>query len=352
MSGLTIPCVTPAHILHDLSDMVVTSPNKVTKRLNRLRVVCRAMKIDPEAWIATLKLAEEKNMTITLDEINEYITREQSQDYEETIEFGTGDVDDRVKKTIEAALTAGLNRDLTLYKITTGVMRRIWSRICKHYIFAPLVKSRDLLLVHKGGIAQRLVLLQHFPELSDEIKQYFGFGGDNDVNLLLNPAFPEFESYHKVLVEFVHANMLSLVGTFSNGNVATLAKKVKTIRPADLVDLDVVPAMRNHFKIYDSVDGNHLGYNKGSVVSYMDTSIVKSSVVVSNNDTLMFHDEVGRLAHFTLLRYKQSFRVGTALCGAELLDIAIPHRDEAKMINSYHHYKSGQWVSDLDLSNF
>jgi hypothetical protein len=75
-----------------------------------------------------------------------------------------------------------------------------------------------------------------------------------------------------------------------------------------------------------------------------------SSVYVSYNDTLKFTDQIGRLCHFTLLRYKKAFKVDNRLIGAELLDISIPYADEEKSIENFHHYKSEQWTHIVVLS--
>lgn len=339
MSGLTIPCVSPIQILADLTDCVTTTTSKVQKRLNRLRVVCDAMKMDPDMYISQLKIAEEKNMTVSDEEILDFINKPALLDEKYHFELSKDGVDDTVKKTIEAELTNRLNNnaDLAIYKITCGLMARIWKRISRHSILGPLVAQRDIILVHKGGIAQRLVLLNKFPHMKEQIEQYFGLGGDNDCNILMNPQIFDYDAIREILIEFVHSNMISLVGVLSCGTVDVRAHQIKDIHVGGL-DIPVESSKRNHFTIKPTANS-----------SYLDINVMRHGVFISYNDDLSFKDEIGRNVHFTLLRYKKAFLVGNRILGAEMLDISIPHKDEDKAVGHFHHYFTGQWITDIAL---
>lgn len=229
MTGIDIPCVSPQQILEDLTDCVTTCPMKVQKRLNRLRVVCRAMNMDPDVHLSTLILAEERNMSVSSDAILEYIYRPPCSQDDLMVEWMNEGYDDTIKKIIEAELTSRLNTDLTLYRITCGLALRIFKRVKRHSILGSLVEDRRILFIHKGGIAQRLVLVNSFPDYKDDIETYFGFGGDNDCNLFVDPELENYDEIRSLLVQFVHQQMMALVSTFSCGTVDVRAKQITSI---------------------------------------------------------------------------------------------------------------------------
>jgi hypothetical protein len=335
--SIELTFVSPKQILHDLEDCVTTSPLKVTKRLNRLRALCKMMKIDPDAYISRLVVAEEKNMVVTNEQINEFLQHEITNTDSRVTFAPDREIDDTVKKVIEAELTAKLNKDLTLYKITCNLTHRLTKRISKHSVFGPLYRDRKIIFVHKGGIASRLSLLDEFPEHKDEIEKNFGLGGDNDCCVIIDPRLPNYDDIRSLLVGYIHHFMIEFVNAFSCGTVDFLAKRIESVTINDMV-LPVKQADKNHFTI--KPDGD---------VTVMDIDIKKCGVFTSFNDSLKYTDEIGRTCHFTLLRYKKAFQIGKRILGAELLDIAIPHRDEEKSILQYHYYKTGQWTKIMSL---
>ncbi len=338
MSGITIPCVSPTQILHDLTDCVTTCDMKVAKRLNRLKVVCHAMGIDYDQYISRHILVEERNMTIGDDEVLAYLQRPPAANQEFEIELKMEGYDDTIKKVIEAELTSRLNSDLTLYCITAGIASRIFKRVARHSIFAPLVRDRSIIFVHKGGIAQRLVLLESYPKHRQEIETYFGYGGDNDCNILVDPELEDYHPIRSLLVQYVYQQMMALVGAFSCGTTDVRAKHIESIQIGNL-EIPVTPTMRQHFKINPVSESCPL----------LNLSVMKCGVYTSYNDSLEFRDEISRLCHFTLLRYKKAFQVGNRVLGAELLDISIPHRDEDKAVEHFNHYRDGSWISNIHL---
>lgn len=336
--GLTIPCVSVKHILYDIEDCITTSDQKVAKRLARLRAVLTMCEYNPDYYISQLKICEERSMQVADGDILKFVSHA-IEESSTRVEFRNDEVkDDTIKKVIEAELTSRLNRTIGLYKITCNLMARIWKRIQRHSIFGSLCKAQQILLVHKGGIAQRLVLLEEFPEHKDLIEQNFKLGGDNDVNIIINPILNQYDEIRSLLVDYVHHCLIEFAGTFSCGTVATRAKEITSIRVGGL-DLPVQSCERNHFTIRPDGD-----------VSYLDTDIMKEGVFTSYNDSLKFEDAIGRTSHFTLLRIKKAFRVGKRILGAELLDIAVPHRDESKMnIEAFHKYQSGMWIKHITI---
>ncbi len=336
--GLTIPCVSVKHIIHDLEDCIVSSDLKVAKRVARLRAVLTMQGINPDAYMSLLNIANERSMIVEDSTVLDFIDSESDPSVSRVVFNNDDKLDDTVKKVIESELTSKINRDLAIYKVTCNLMRRIWKRIERHSIFAPLCKDKRILLVHKGGIAQRLALLKAFPQHYDLINANFKLGGDNDVNIFIDPQLEDYDRVRNLLVDYVHHTMIDFVSVLSCGTILTRAKEVTSIHVGGL-DLPVENCDRNHFAIRP--DGE---------VSYMDIDVVRNGVFTSFNDSLKFKDDIGRTSHFTLLRYKKAFRVGKRVFGAELLDIAIPHKDESKAgPEAFRKYRNGMWLTTIDI---
>ena len=346
---IKIPIVSPINVLYDLTDCVTTVNTKVSKRLKRLRAVCLCLNMDPETYISQLVIAKEKGIDIPIANVLEYLNRAPSKNETGIIELPTSEeYDESVKKYIEAMLTAKLNSDLSLYYETCEVAHKIVNRIRHHLLFGPLFDDKRIIFVHKGGIAQRISLLDKFPKYKSEIESAFNLGGDNDCNIIIDPQLPDYDSVRSQLVKYVHTQMLDLVESFSEGKVREKAETVTSIEISIpsvggtteyILNIPVESTKRNNFRLYSEGIGTH----------YLDIDVDKNSVHVSSNDTLKFTDEIGRTCHFTLLRYKKGFKVGNRILGAELLDISIPYRDETKAYESFHHYYSGQWINFVHI---
>lgn len=342
MSGLVISCVSPLQIFDDLKDCVTSSSTKVQKRLNRLRVLCILLKIDPDVFISHLKVCEEKNINPSIESIKKFINRPLPNNSSEIIIFDKEPVDDSIKKLLESILTSKLNSDLMLYKITCGIVRRLMNSANRHSILGPLIKRKQLILVHKGGVAQRLVLLNKYPEHEEIIKQAFNLGGDNDTNIYIDPNIDNYEEIHKLTTDFVWDFLLKNINRFTQGTVNKYADNIKEIMILG-ESFPVKSVFRNNFRINtanDICEQQHM-IIQGS----------KQGVFATRNDTLEFKDEVGRLCKFSLLRYKKAFQIGERILGAEILDISIPHRAEEKSAIVFHQYKNGNYIKEIYLSH-
>lgn len=337
--SLEIPCVTPIQIFSDLTDCVTTCNTKIKKRLARLRIVCKALNINADTYIDQLVIPQEKVSSYTTRAVLDFVSK--------TIPTESTDVylpkdgpDDGVKKFVEARLTSSLNSDLGLYRLSSNIMRQLYSIVRKDSILGPLVDAGRIILVHKGGIAQRLVMCRQFPHLEDDIKTAFSLGGDNDCNILIDPQLNP-EQYAQVrsqVLKVLHTSMMDLlpkVVPLAN----EYASKFNTIVIND-TPLTVESTTRRSFTLSPHDDKtvhlNHYG--------------PETSVYISFNKDIKFVDEIGRLCHFTLLRYKKAFKVNNRVLGAEILDISIPFPDEEKAADHFHHYSTGQWVQPLTLS--
>jgi len=340
LSSFRIPCVSSLQILHDLVDCVTHSRTKVDKRIQRLTVMCTLIGVDPEIYISNLKICKEKTPLISINDIKEFISKPLPIHENERVIFDHSPADDSIKKLLEARLTTKLNADLILYKITCGIVSRLFCKIKRHPTFKALVANKQIILVHGGGIAQRLVLTNEYPEHRALIEKYFGLGGDNDCCLLLDPFTENYDGVYKELVEFVWNFIMKEINCFSYGVVNAYANAVTSIEVMGET-LKVTPTDRNHFVISSSKEDPKL--------SYMDVHSDKNCVYATRNETLEFKDETGRLCKFTLERIKKAFKIGERVIGAEILDISIPHKKEEKILSNFGRYKSGEWIKDVYL---
>jgi hypothetical protein len=346
-----ITTVTLHYLLHDLVDCLTTSPHKIAKRLARLRLLCILMGIDPDAYIRHLVIPKEVNVHATDAEITKFIWEKQGCEeyygYAPIVYEKDRQINDTVKKLIEAELTSGLNADGVLYKLTCrNISAPLCKRLSKHSVFGPLMKAGDLQIVHKGGVAYYHLLCDEFPDRLEEIRRVFGYGGDNDISCMLNPNLEGYDDLHKLLVDYVWHYLVDKSSRFGEGSaINKRAKKLKTIKVGG-VTMSVQPAERRSFQI--RANGN---------VSLQENLVSKHPVPVSRND-LDFPDEIGRPCTFTLVRAKKAlfvtpihsddfgalYDIEGQVFGSELIDLAIPHRKEDKYRLTFHYYKSGQWT--------
>lgn len=345
-----ITTVSMHFLLHDLTDCITTCPQKIAKRLRRLRRVCILMGIDPDAYIRGLVIPEEVNAHATDEEILNFMRSNQHEEYYgyEPIVYEKDRVlNDTVKKLIESELTSGLNADGELYKLTCrNISRPLYNHLLSHGVLGDLLRSGDLIMVHKGGVAYYHLLIDSFPDQAEDIKRDFGYGGDNDISCMLNPDLPNYDSYHKLLVNVIWNFLIKQSKRFGEGSAINKhSKNLKTIKVGGIT-MSVQPAERKSFEICDNGD-----------VMIQNNSVSMQPVYTSKND-LKFKDTIGRLCMFTLVRARRALFVtpiyddakgpikdiAGRVFSSELIDIACPRKKEDKYRLTFHHYKSGQWV--------
>jgi len=339
MTNLLIPCIDPEQIFYDLEDCITSSHQKVSKRLARLRVVCELLNIDADAYLSSIKKCKEQFDTITMEDIISLMSNPVPSKVGISKLEGEWK-DDSVKKYVEEKLTAKLNSDMVLYHITCMIMCRLFESMKRDSLLGPHIKEKNIILVHKGGIAQRLVLSAVYSEHRKRIEQAFGLGGDNDCNIIINPTLEGYQTIHDAVAEFVWTFLRKNVEPFSKGVVKRYMTQVASIDVNGEV-FHVSPSVRNHFRI-----------DKGEVDT-LEVFPECGNVYLTRNNTPDFYDDVNRRCKFTLIRMKAAFNVAYGclerLLGAEILDVSIPHQDEVKMSPYFYLYQSGQWVRDIRL---
>lgn len=349
--GTQIPLVSVLQIIIDLLDCVLSSRQKVQKRWNRLLVVLDILQIPTAPLAAAInisdRLANEETTTLPAKTIIKWLKKPR------TVPQGThilaGENDDSVKKVVEAALTSAFNDrpDLGPYNVATKLMKMIWYAVSTHPRLEKLVNARDILLIFKGGIAQRLMLTAVFPEHTKTIHKAFGLGGDNDCGILINPELPNYNTVRDLVISVVRKEML-IRSQFIQNNPVLLdaANDVVKISPADGITLGVFPSTRKHFAISRDED-------KNAKVQYFPLE----SAFYSSENPLYFMDKCEpkpRTCAFMLIRAKWSCEISYECAqktyfvpaAAELLDIAISDKDDGKLTaEHFHKYKDWSFMT-------
>jgi hypothetical protein len=342
-AGLPLPFVSVYQIIIDLLDCVLSSKQKIQKRWNRLAAVLSFMgaPIEPlgKAIDITSILQKEVTLDIPTEKIRAYLERPQQQRVlrAERSPLPNIAADDSVKKAVEANLTAAFNSTLGPYKVAVGIIKAVWTAISAAPELAPLVAARDILLILKGGIAQRLMLLAVFPEHSETIERYFNLGGDNDCGILINPELPNYDEIRKMVINTCASQMLIRIQHVREDPVLQAARRaVKTLKIGE-VECGVIPSIRQHFIIKDLV---------------MTTMRTEMPFYVTKND-LLFEDELGRSCDFALLRVKTAYKLDygghQTDAAAEFLDIAVSGRRDGKLsAEHFQKYKDWSFITMLN----
>ncbi len=349
-SAVKVTMISTNNIIHDLVDCLTTSKGKIAKRTARLRTVLDLKGEDPDTFIGALKILEEQNTVITDQEIVDYLAIQQETTYDPVVFDKDKEIDDRVKKAIEAELTSGMNSDGYLYKVTCRNLTHVlWEKISRNRRFKALCKDRRIILVHKGGVAMRHALRLEYPDKHDVIDESFRLGGDNDVCLMIDPTLVNFNEVHKELCQYVHDFLNSEVWGFGEGHIATITKKLRHIKVGGIY-MKVSPDVRQSFTIRTLPNGDKVLLN----------SPVRLPVFTSYNE-LSFKDEIGRTAEFTLVRARRAVRVTPinsevedikipidhpgCVFSAEAVDITLPTQKDEKHVEGFEHYRSGLWAN-------
>jgi len=321
--------VSPAFLLDDLCRLITTVPVKVQKRILRVMVVLACLGRSPNDVNSLPLIAEIITPPFTATDVDNFL-KTPSTEFDDIIKFGKNRQDDTLKKSIEALLTAGLNSDLSIYEASYKLVVRLLIRLENDIYFGSLIAQKKLIMVFKGGIASRLVLLALFPKFKNEIKKSFGLGGDNDCSFMLDPELPDFDEIHSKLTDFCHKFLYEVAGSMGCGKAAHYARKVKSVN-LNGINIPVEPAERHSFHVRD---------NQIMTMDY----IHRKSVYVSRNDTLDFH-VFGSRACFVLIRIKQAYKVANKVMGAEILDIAIPRRADVDYVTHFKHFRDGTYIT-------
>jgi hypothetical protein len=235
-------------------------------------------------------------------------------------------IDTEIRKAISGELTKALNCDDTVYDLTCVYVVRLIRELFKDLTLGPLLLTREIVFVLKGSMAQKRVFCQLYPQYAEQIMATFGFGGDNDCGFLINPDMDDFDKIHELLRDqvryFVEVNKFNLA-LESELNIAMA--NVTSIKVGG-VRLEVEAAATMDFQVSE---------RDGMALQHTDEFYGANTVYCTVSDP-KFNDDGGNLARFNLCRAKACFKVtlpgvGWSYVGAEILDIATPYQNEARM---------------------
>lgn len=327
--------ISPEFVKDDLEYLIRNADVKVNKRINRLKVLYQSMGLDPNKVDDLPQLVDKGNKVFNQQEIDDFINTVPDE-FTRVVQLQGKLKDNDLKKTIEGLLTSQLNSNMMVYEVSYNLVVRLLKRIESDKHFGPLYHQNDFIPVFKGGLASRLVLLSKFPDFENEIKQAFGFGGDNDCSFMINPDLPNFDELQNRLIKICHKFLLDVSGPASYGLVNKQAINVNSINLNGII----IPVQSFEKHSFSIVDGGVMTSDYAH----------RKPVYVSRNDTLDFQIAGGR-GKFALVRLKQAFKVGSRVLSAEILDIAIPHKHDDNFRNHFNCFKDGTYLIKAKFTN-
>jgi hypothetical protein len=336
----SLPALSVVGTLHDYERVLQTIVAKREKRLVRTGVTCLALYMTPDIFIKNLILpSTEATFTPTPRDLADFFV----EDLHPT-EYPDAAKALALNREVNGELTKALNSTSLVYQLSCHIIARLLDQLEKHPILGPLYKSKEILFLLKGSMAQKRVLKALRPDLAGMIENAFGSGGDNDCMFMINPARADFGKIHALLTNFTNQVLLRALPQLSAGQINIPAQQISAIQVLGST-LPVTASTRQSFHMYLK-DGRQMRTN---------TSSEKANVYVSWNDTLDFKDECGNACQFSLIRIKYAFDVqhctGTRTFGAEVLDIAISQRGDYQLQNDFEHYRDDGWITALSFND-
>lgn len=363
-----------ASIKDILSCLCDSSPNgKIVKRLTRLNVLNQAvslaskknllMEIEQDMHDALFVRYQEEEDNIrqkAMDENNAvHFSMEDLQEFNivtsylysegRTIKFfAKSDPDPNdPRKILEKSLTDAVNEDITIYRYGCEILSVIEKKISQHEQLKHLYDAHKIVVELKGGVAQKLSLNHYIDNVLVGFGKYkqtdseivtlkknatIAYGpGDNDTTILIDPDIDEFNQVHKIVVTLIE-NVLneysqSIAPDGCRSSWLNRIFRIKNIqcRGNNIV---VVRSKKRPFQIHDN-----------NVCIYKISDRNPLYVYPSVNKSLHFLNSQagGGITSFVLLRLKACFK-SEDFCGpasAEILDISVPCRDDAKLIEYF-----------------
>jgi hypothetical protein len=309
---------------------------KLQKRIERLRLVSNLL---CEDFVGAL--APENDLAIGHELITEYLRGSTDITPGKFIISSRNELDYAIRKIISANLTACLNHDGILYGYTSSIIADITRKI------QPIIYkygSKNIIVVHKGSMAQRLALLNAFPEAAEEINRVFKCESDNDCTVLINPRLSKFAKVHAVLSEIIYNEMLSQAETVNMCIDTIESSAIDAIVEAGQM-YDVRPATHPHCSIKPIA----CGCGNRTEQTKLTVSDVRAGVYAVRNMSVKFADISGNVLHFALMRYKRAYKVYNRTIGAEILDISIPYNDDYIHRKNFCKYVSGEFITTVSL---
>lgn len=228
------------------------------------------------------------------------------------------------KYSMKSALTSLTCNNTGLYEFTFDLVKYIREELVKNITLCPFMKTGQVLIIMKGGNAQKRALKRIKPDLSEIIDNVFGMDGDNDISILIDPSLSReaFCTLHKIIMDHT---VTALQENRSCDSVNKINEKILAL----LQDSTYLPSKRRDFIIVgESGDILENGLEHEFYISRKDRYEYKAHGVA-----------------FGLIRFMRCYETnhrtyGHARLASEVLDISIPHNDDAKLNEEFNLFRS------------
>jgi hypothetical protein len=210
--------------------------------------------------------------------------------------------------------------------------------------FNPILKKYGLILIFKGGNVMRLInnnlkeYLYPIPnEIILDIFEPYLKQSDNDFTIFINPNIEQYDTIIKN-ISYITYEILADIRSeliLSPGKYFNIFKLNNT--QIDKLFRDLNKKLNsNSVRLHRTFDKKIILKNeldsKSDIMVYDDLFHKQSYIFNSINTSLEFTDPKGKIIKFYLLRSKINFIVNnTQNIAGELIDISLPHKNDAEM---------------------
>ncbi|MDX1372341.1 MAG: hypothetical protein R3321_07715 [Nitrososphaeraceae archaeon] len=207
----------------------------------------------------------------------------------------------------------------------------------------PILDEYGLVLVFKGGNVMRLInnnfkqYLQPIPNdiIYGEFEPYLK-QSDNDFTIFIDPNLPD---YNDIIFD-VTDRLYYVLEALKIKLMKNSAKYFNIFRLSDKIFNKIFDVLSKELggkevelsPVYNKFITNKDPLNPKTDVTVYDDLKFKPSIIFNTiNFSLQFKDPHNKTIRFFLLRSKINFKVGKKNLSGELIDISIPHRDDASI---------------------
>ena len=212
-----------------------------------------------------------------------------------------------------------------------------------------LIDSNDIIMVLKGGRAQKYAIKRAYPEASNQVDQAFGLDGDNDVAILINPKLKDFMDVHEDVKNLTFSTLRRV-----RDEMLTVPSQYQTTTDLSRINVNINRLISNYpsvnVTIHESYDRNTLTDQKIGTYPH--------EIYVTQGES-HFGDN-----HFALVRLMKIYmsssqgiknvKDGTPIpVSSEILDIGIPLADD-HCLSHFEQYHVGNrgYLIDRDLMGY
>jgi hypothetical protein len=238
---------------------------------------------------------------------------------------GTDDSEKRKKKMeYKSNLTNLTCNKTSLYRLSMIMLQELRDVLYSDFLLKPLMENRQIMIVLKGGNAQKAALKRARADLSQEIETSFGLDGDNDLSVLIDPSLSVdlFDECHDVI-------MARLVEGLENLRDHPVVAEMDEIIKSLIQDSVIVSKPRRDLSIKDDV-----AYEYG----------IPHEFYISRCDKYDFNPE----QPFSLVRFMRSYvslkDEWVGRISSEILDVSVMHQNNVLLQTEFERFRSLEYA--------